>query len=76
MVARGFVAEVHWFLACFAGLCLALDRLFVELAKGMLFVERRRLRMISCGIVIGLIISQSLPLVLCGFVAERAKGRT
>jgi hypothetical protein len=39
VVARGFVAEVHWFLACFVGLCLALDRLFVELEKGMLFVE-------------------------------------
>jgi hypothetical protein len=38
--ARGFVAEVDWFLVCFVGwCCLMLDRLFAELARGMLFVE-------------------------------------
>jgi hypothetical protein len=61
---HGFVAEVGWFLACFADLCcLVLDRLYVELTEGTLFVELTKAGVIGCGIVIGLIISRRLSLV-------------
>jgi hypothetical protein len=37
------VAEVDWFLGCFAGwCCLMLDRLFEGLAEGMLFLGPTR----------------------------------
>jgi hypothetical protein len=36
----------------------------VDLAKGMLFMELKKARVIGCGVVVGLIISRSLALVV------------